>query len=244
MNIGQGNVFHSRKEGVSHSFRYPTFFLYFKCAKEQELKDTLCKKFAGFVAIASEDYLKGKPGPIDQNIKSFLKEFCGFDAQDVWLHTLPRMFGYAFNPVSFWFCKRGEKLEAVLVEVNNTFGERHFYWLHPENGIKDQWIRAEKVMHVSPFFPVEGFYNFRFQLTEKDARIDINYHSPDGSLRLATWVSGALSPLASQSLLSVCVKYGWITPMVVFRIHIQAIRLWFQKIRFYRKPAPPQQEVT
>ena len=42
--------------------------------------------------------------------------------------TMPRILGYAFNPVSFWFCfDAGKGLRAVLAEVNNTFGERHCY---------------------------------------------------------------------------------------------------------------------
>ena len=43
---------------------------------------------------------------------------------EVVLMTLPRMLGYVFNPVSFWFCRdRAGALRAVLCEVNNTFGE-------------------------------------------------------------------------------------------------------------------------
>jgi hypothetical protein len=50
---------------------------------------------------------------------------------EIWLQCFPRVLGYVFNPVSFWFCHdRGGALRAVLAEVNNTFGERHNYLLH------------------------------------------------------------------------------------------------------------------
>ena len=49
---------------------------------------------------------------------------------EVWLHCYPRVLGYAFKPVSFWYCHRADgALAAVVVEVNNTFGERHCYLL-------------------------------------------------------------------------------------------------------------------
>src|SRR6202030_3395017 len=38
----------------------------------------------------------------------------------------PRLFGYAFNLLSVYFCHRRDgSLMAVPHEVNNTFGERH-----------------------------------------------------------------------------------------------------------------------
>jgi DUF1365 family protein len=70
------------------------------------------------------------------------------------------MFGYTFKPVSFWYCHdEAGRLRAIVVEVNNTFGERHCYLLDaPRYG---QTLQARKVFHVSPFCNVEGSYRFR-----------------------------------------------------------------------------------
>lgn len=243
--FGEGHVYHARKEGADNSFRYPTFFIYFRSDLEEQLRATLQSRFMSFLSFSPKDYLKGDAGSIDLNIRKFLSEICDYKPDQIWLHTLPRMLGYAFNPVSFWLCKREGRIDAVLVEVNNTFGERHFYWIKPDGGISsDKWYRAEKVFHVSPFFPVEGFYQFRFQAGDEKMRVDINYHGPDGALRLATWVEGVMSSLGEKSLLKVFVKYGWITPMVVFRIHYQALKLFLKRSRFFRKPALPREEVS
>ena len=41
---------------------------------------------------------------------------------------MPRVLGYAFNPLSIYFChRRNGSLTAVLYEVSNTFGQRHSY---------------------------------------------------------------------------------------------------------------------
>ena len=211
--------------------------------------------WAGVMAIAigawagltrtPADYLQGDAVSFDSAIKTFLRENCGYEAQEVWLQTLPRIFGYAFNPISFWLCRRDGRLEAVLCEVNNTFGEKHCYWIRPEGGIDPQsWQRAEKVFHVSPFFPVEGHYLFRFSFTESSYRVDINYHGPDGTLRLETWVNGRLALLKDANSWSLILRYGWMTPLVMVRIHLQALKLFFKRARFYRKPSPPQEEIS
>ncbi len=243
--IGEGHVHHSRTEGANNSFGYPTFFIYFRSDQESELREIFSKKFHGLLSFHSKDYLKGEAGALHAVVKKFLIEECNYIAEQVWLHTLPRMFGYAFNPVSFWMCYRNSELEAVLVEVNNTFGERHFYWIYPGNEIKpDFWYRAEKVFHVSPFFPVDGFYEFRFQCSEKEMKVDINYHRNDGALRLITWVTGRLSPLKLKNGPALFAKYGWMTIMVVLRIHYQALRLLVKKSRYFRKPPLPDQEIS
>ncbi len=243
--LGHGHVFHSRTEGGKHSFRYPTFFLYFDCSQEAELRQILRRRFYRWLSVQPKDYLCAHRESFLTNIKNYLKETCQYEAEDVWLQTLPRMFGYAFNPVSFWFCRRQGRLEAVLVEVNNTFGERHCYWIYPDKEIdSNSWYRTEKVFHVSPFFPVEGYYQFRFQLLAGKNRVDIHYYSSKGQLRLATWITGELSDVSASSVLYLLGRYGWITPLVLIRIHYQALRIWLKKNRFYSKPAPPRQEVS
>ena len=195
--------------------------------------------------MRAEDYLDGQAGDLEALAKKFLHDKCGFTADEVWLQTLPRMFGYAFNPVSFWLCRRAGALEAVLCEVRNTFGEKHFYWIHPEGGVAAAgWYGTNKMFHVSPFFPVEGSYKFRFQFSAEKFRVDIQYFGPDQVLRLATWIQGQLQPLAQQTLLAILFRYGWMTPVVSLRIHVQAFRLWLKKARFYHKPVPPAEELT
>lgn len=242
--LGEGHVYHSRKQGAGSPFKYPSFFIWFPCADENSVQELLKSKFS-FFSLKAKDYLHQNSTSFESGIKNFLKENCNYAAEDVWFHTLPRMFGYAFNPVSFWCCYRSGQLDAVLAEVHNTFGERHFYWINPTGGIDEsQWYKTEKVFHVSPFFPVEGFYQFRFQFSRKEARVDINYHAPSGELRLATWISGKLAPLGEKSFFKLFFRYGWITPMVVLRIHFQAFKLWIKKNRFYSKPALPSKEIT
>ena len=176
---------------------------------------------------------------------------------EVWLHTYPRVLGYTFKPVSFWYCHRAEDdqggaLRAIVVEVNNTFGERHCYVLDaPRYGVEQ---RADKVFHVSPFNPVQGHYRFRFMRSGQSeqlrtvARVDFyddahNDSSVDAAV-LQTSVSGALQPLTTAVLRRALWRYPAMTLGVVLHIHTQALRLWLKKVPFFRKPAPPQAFVS
>jgi DUF1365 family protein len=163
------------------------------------------------------------------------------------LMTLPRLLGYVFNPVSFWFCRdRAGALRAVLCEVNNTFGESHCYLVrHADNRPlqPDDWLDGRKVFHVSPFLPVEGTYRFRFRLDERHAHVDVNYHDAQG-LMLATSVGGRREPLTDRAVLRRLVANPAMTLAVVIRIHWQALQLWRKRAKFHPKPPPPAQLVS
>lgn len=243
--LAEGHIYHGREEGVSHRFRYPIFYAYFPCQDEARLVELFKSRFKGFLSFRLQDYLHGNSVNLNVGIKKFLKEECSYEADEVHLLTIPRMLGYVFNPVNFWFTRREGKLEAVLCEVNNTFGEKHFYWICPPQGIfGDQWYEAKKVFHVSPFFPIDGFYRFRFQLQAEHFHININYFGSDNKIRLATWLKGQFSSFDNVTLGMIFGRYGWMTVLVFLRIHLHALFLWHRKIPFFKKPAPPKNGVS
>jgi DUF1365 family protein len=160
----------------------------------------------------------------------------------VWLHCYPRIFGFTFKPVSFWYCHdTSDHLRAIVVEVNNTFGERHCYLLDkPQWGIEQT---ADKVFHVSPFCSVEGQYRFRFMRTSDRTVARIDHDDALGAL-IQTSVSGHLVALTTRSQWQALLRYPLMTVMVVVRIHWQAFKLWRKKVTFFSKPTPPQDFVT
>lgn len=243
--LSEGFVFHARPDPGKNVFRYPVFTLMFSLSEEAPLQQLLAKKFKGLLSLRSQDYLGGASQSFHRCAVDFLREKCGYEAEEIWLQSFPRMLGYVFNPVSFWFCKKQGRLDAVLCEVNNTFGERHFYWIHTGKALEESdWFEAKKIFHVSPFLPIEGFYRFKFALQENRCRVDISLFSDDQKLRLATWVEGRWTELSQVSPLQIFLKYGWMTPLVVLRIHWQAFLLWRKKHQFYSKPNLPNDEVS
>jgi uncharacterized protein len=244
LKIGKGQIFHSRQIDVVTQFTYDSFFLFFNVDEQEKLSRFLKNRFRSSISLRSKDYLDGSDNPLATGIRAFLRRELNYEAEEIWLQTMPRMLGYVFNPINFWLMKKQGRLEAVLCEVNNTFGERHFYWIQPKEKIEGVWHKAKKVFHVSPFQPTSGHYEFRFQFFSDRNSIDVKYFGEDGELRLITWVKGQLADLQNVSPLKIFLKYGWMTPLVVFRIHFQALKLWLKKVPFVPQPKLPSQRVT
>jgi len=166
---------------------------------------------------------------------------------EIWLHTFPRILGFVFNPVSFWFCHQSNgTLKAIIAEVNNTFGERHTYLLKAPNNQSIAWgkeLFTEKIFHVSPFFDVIGHYRFRFMQQSSNnphpkyvSRID--YFQGDQHT-LMTSVNGTEYPLNFYTKFKAISRFPLLTISVVVKIHWQAVKLWVKGAKFYKKPKPP-----
>ncbi|MFZ4623030.1 MAG: DUF1365 domain-containing protein [Rhodoferax sp.] len=247
--IGFGEVRHTRLKPVRHAFAYPTYFLLLpmRCLQASG-PGTLARNRRAALSFFDADHGDGRS--IEQGgALAWLDELLATegitDAQgEVWLHCYPRVLGFSFKPVSFWYCHRPDgRLRAVLVEVNNTFGERHCYLLDaPKYGVEQ---RAAKVFHVSPFCPVEGGYRFRFMLTPDRQRTvaRVDFDDASGPL-IQTSVSGALEPLNPRSVRRALLRYPAMTLGVVLRIHWQALKLFVKKAPFFRKPVPPVRFTT
>jgi DUF1365 family protein len=247
--IGFGQVRHTRLRPVRHAFAYPTYFLMLPMRSlQRQPAPALARNRWAPLSFYDADHGDGRTqtqGGALAWLDDLLQREGILDAQgEVWLHTYPRVLGFTFKPVSFWYCHRLDgSLRAVLVEVNNTFGERHCYLLDaPQYGVEQ---RAAKVFHVSPFCPVEGGYRFRFMLNADRSRTvaRIDFDDLAGPL-IETSVSGTLEPLTPQSVRKALLGYPVMTLGVVLRIHWQAAKLFFNRARFFKKPTPPAEFTT
>ena len=242
-------VFHKRLRPKPNAFRYGVFYLCVPLAQIEKLR----RPFFSLDRFNLLSFHRKDHGPCTGEalapwIRNLLREN-GLQAADgeIVLHCHPRLLGYAFNPISLWFCHdRAGGLRAVLCEVNNTFGERHLYLVAHEDSRPIQprdWLQARKVFHVSPFLPIEGFYRFRFRLDPDGVRADIHYHDHQGPM-LITYLDGARRDLTTATALGAVLRHPLMTFMVVARIHYQAIRILLKKARFFRKPAPTDIALT
>jgi uncharacterized protein len=258
--IGFGQVRHNRQRPQRNAFAYPTYFLMLplrSMLRHPQIPGVWALNRSGWLSFFETDHGDGRTpaqGGVLGWLDSLLKHEGIDDATgEVWLQTYPRVLGHTFKPVSFWYCHRAADdncgaLRAIVVEVNNTFGERHCYLLDaPRYG---QTLLADKVFHVSPFNPVNGHYAFRFMRSQHDgaehsvARIDYFDDSDDAQAVLQTSISGTLQPLNPTSLRRALWRYPAMTWGVVLHIHSQALRLWFKRVPWFRKPVPPVSPVT
>ena len=245
-----GAVMHHRKVQADHRFKYPIAYLRVPLSALDALRVPLLGvNRANLFALHARDHGARDGSPLLPWIRALLASHGVAEACDgeVVLQTLPRMFGYVFNPVSFWFCHDLDgQLRVVLAEVSNTFGEHHNYLIHHDDLRpiqNDEELVARKVFHVSPFFPVKGEYRFRFSAGTGFCAADIDYHQGD-TLHLRTRLSGRPRPLSGAAMLRWLLRHPLSTPAVMTRIHWQAFRLFLQRVSFFRKPTPPLEETT
>ena len=238
-------VAHARTRPKKNAFRYG--LCYFAIPLGEWTAGTRNALFsvdrANLFSVRSRDYGDGKTPPA-QWIRKILADenFPEADGEIVLL-TLPRLLGFAFNPVSFWFCfDCGNSLRVVLAEVRNTFGERHCYLCFREDRApitKDTRVTAKKMFHVSPFMEVKGSYRFRFQFDAARIAVSIDLLDEEGVI-LATSMIGSPKAPSAAALVGAALSYPLQTFKVVWLIHYQALRLFLKGVKNYRKPAPPE----
>jgi DUF1365 family protein len=239
-----GQVMHERLRPKHHRFTYPVFYV--RCDL-----DRLASLDHGWFGIDRWRLLslhQRDHGPCDgSDLATWMRaqlSAAGLDVANgrIWLQAFPRVFGYAFNPVSFWFCHdRDGQLRALLAEVRNTFGDRHSYLLSAAGNAPitvETELKCRKVLHVSPFCRVEGSYEFRVRETPNSASVSIVYRDADGLL-IRTALGGRLRPLTRSTALAALIRQPLLTVGVVARIHWQALRLAIKRVPFHgKKPAP------
>jgi DUF1365 family protein len=185
-----------------------------------------------------------------RNLKARVVEFLAARGVDlaggrVLLVTLPRIFGYGFNPVSFYFCyDRAGQPVAALAEVTNTFREMKPYYLGPENRVSAERAAGEdsfrrrmpKDFYVSPYSDVD--VAFDFDLRAPGGRLFAQIDDFRGSERtLTSTVVGEQRELTGARLAWWTLKYPLLTLRVITLIHWHALQLWLKRLPWFSKAA-------
>lgn len=165
-----GEVMHARSRPVANRFSYPVFYLQMRMDDRQGLAGAQSWLFglerSRPLSFRARDHGARDGSDLMAWLRSRLAQAgLQMPGGEVWLQTFPRVFGYAFKPVSFWLLYAPDGTLRVLVaEVNNTFGERHQYVLANAHGgplTPQTELACRKVFHVSPFCETRGRYTFR-----------------------------------------------------------------------------------
>ena len=158
------------------------------------------------------------------------------------LVTLPRILGYLFNPVSFYFCyDRTGVCVASIAEVTNTFHEMKPFFLGPQtrNAAPAAFhLRTPKNFYVSPYSDVDVDFDFNLRVPGEKLSVQIDDYV-GGNRTLTSTLAGPARPLTDATLTWFLFKYPLLTLRVITLIHWHALLLHLKKIPWFAKVARP-----
>jgi hypothetical protein len=231
---------HHRLEPKEHHFRYRIFMFALDLDEIDEVAARIpffSRNRANLYAFRDGDHLPLGKQTVKENLVGFLAEQgIQFPASGrITLITLPRVLGYIFNPVSFFFCSdaAGAPLCAV-VQVGNTFGEMKPYLL-PQPVERDCFrLITPKHFYVSPFSALDLAFDFKLRVPGET--LDIHIDDREGERRvLLSALTGRRAPLTTAQLAWFTLKYPLITLKVIGLIHWHALLLWCKRLPWHRK---------
>ncbi len=244
-----GSVVHQRTRPVRHRLRYRMLNLLLDLdalpALDQRLRLFGHNRRALF-EFREADHGDGSATPLRQQVEAQLR-LAGLDPAGgrILVLCMPRLLGMVFNPLTVYFCHAANGgLQAMLYEVNNTFGQRHSYLLPVQDGAAAVVRQAcDKQFYVSPFMDMALRYRFRVARPDAAVSLGVEVADASGPLLFAAF-AGQRRALTDAGLLAAFVSHPLLALKVLGGIHWEALKLWRKGLRLRPRPAPPALPVT
>lgn len=247
-----GRLRHARHAPRPHLFTYPVFQALLDIDRIPEAMAG--SRFTGYnrwswASFHERDHFGDPARPLRERVAAEAAAAgVSLPLGPIYLLTNLRYLGYCFNPVSFFYCYDGAgRLETVLAEVNNTFGETCNYWLTDrqavpragDGGDRDgRRYRSEKVFHVSPFMPMDQEYEWL--LTPPGERLIVHIGVVESGTRmLDATLDLRRRPWSAPVIRRTLVRHPWMTAKVIAAIYFEALRLFLKGVRYRPHPGAP-----
>lgn len=228
-----GRVGHTRVAPLTHGFSYK----HHQWLVDVDDLPTQPWWLRRAVRFRAEDHLGS--GKVDGTIRGDLEEVLSREGVDLGpgsrlvLLTHPRTFGHVFNPLSVFWCFRADgRLGAAVLEVHNTYGQRHVYVLRPDEKNRAQ---TDKAFYVSPFNDVSGRYDVRLELHPDRVRVQITLYRQERVVFTASATGHAIAATPRTSTLTT-LRSPFMPQRVSALIKVHGIWLWLRRLPVAKRP--------
>jgi uncharacterized protein len=234
----EGTVRHRRARPFVNEFEHDVFYFALDLDELDEVPRSLrlvSRNRPNVLTLRDRDHLDPPAADLAAAVREHLRG-AGVDSTgwQVTVVTNLRIFGYVFNPASFFLCRdRSGELRIVIIEVHNTHHERHLYILAPVPGERRFEASMSKDFYVSPFIDMTGRYTVSVRDEPSSLRIIINEHE-GGSLLLHTSLLLRRVRLTDRAVARMLLRHPFVTQKTIGLIHLHAWRLWRRGARFHR----------
>ncbi len=242
-----GRLRHRRFAPTAHAFDYPVCMVWLDLAELGEVfrgRWFWSTRRPAWAWLRRADYLGDPRVPLDQAVRDRVEAETGRrPAGPVRLLTVLRMFGHAFNPVSFYYCydAAGERVETIVAEITNTpWNERHAYVL-PAAASRGAGATLrfafDKTFHVSPFMPMQVRYDWRFSAPGPQLVVHMRNLDDGGAPLFDATLALQRREIDGRSLAAALLRFPAASLRVLAAIYWQALRLWVKRVPFHVHPA-------
>lgn len=239
-----GAVRHARYQPKTHRFGYRVFSAYLNVdeldANQLGLKLLSVNRWNLF-SVRARDHGARDGTNLRPFLDSLLAETGLGSPDEIYILCYPRMFGFAFNPLTVYYCFEGDQISAMIYEVRNTFGDDHTYVVPLKGQSRDTLTLhcRDKRLHVSPFMEMEARYHFSTAAPNDSLRMVIRETQDDKPLLVASF-HGQKQPLTDGALIRAFLTHPLMTVKVVVAIHYEAAKIFFKGVPFIKRPEPPE----
>ena len=225
--LAKGKVLHQRRTPFKHGLKFNNYMWFVDLTEPQN-------------KLLAKDHFGGEANSMLHAVEEFAKSRNEeiLDTDKVLALASARTNGYVFNPLSVYWCidQEGNTRWAIL-EIHNTYGDRHAHLLKPDAQGNCQ---INKEFYVSPFFNVEGEYKTRTFIDEKHVVVSVNLYQNNALVFTASF-TGELMEASIKNRLIAYLRTPFSTFQAMARIKAHGIWLWLRRLPVVPRPVHPKQ---
>jgi DUF1365 family protein len=225
--IAKGVVLHQRRKPFKHNLKFINYMWFVDLKQPQE-------------KLLPKDHFGGEAQSILDAVIAFATSRGGVVEPNDNFYGIAsaRTNGYVFNPLSVYWCiKDSGEVKWAILEIHNTYGDRHAHLLYPDQ--KGSAL-IDKEFYVSPFFTIDGEYKTRTFFDEKHIVLSVNLYQNNAQVFSASF-TGELLEASIKNRLLAYLRTPFATLQAMARIRAHGIWLWIRRLPVIPRPKHPKQ---